>query len=408
MVNERRIVIFLVILFMYVTTLFLGGSEMMKGKLVNSDLFTTNSLNSDKLLSTSEQKTLHTGSIASLLQKRPLVVVAGPNLPKGANEDLIKTQLSSSLAPLFQDVQQTGQESPLVIVVPPNKQLPVYQALPFYTPEQVLGITNAAGEWFPITDEQCACNSQQLVASIKKRIDEQQHSLLGLLSLRTALYHYYLRTHTLPKQLNQLVQASPNNYLSQIPAPPVGAQEGWIYNPSAFQPQRPWESMEQVVGTKGLHLLAKGLQPIEVNISIPEFRMHVVSGSYLLRSYPVALGAHNQTPVGDFSIALKVNKPRSATKVYGTRALALSNPDYAIHGTNDPSSIGKAVSKGCIRLFNRDVEELYSLVPLGTKVHIGKTKLKTSSAMGLPGSGKPYLLPGRSDEKSKKFYHWRR
>ncbi|RFB35364.1 MULTISPECIES: L,D-transpeptidase [Brevibacillus] len=406
MVNERRIVIFLVILFMYVTTLFLGGSEIINRNLVNSDQITTNSRNTDKLLSTSEQKTLHASSIASLLQKRPLVVIAGP-VHKELNEGVIGAQLSTSLAPLFHDVQQTGQESPLVVVVPPNKQLPVYQALPFYTPEQVLGITNAAGEWFPITDAHCACDSQQLVESIKKRVGEQQHSLLGLLSLRTALYHYYLQTQTLPKQLSQLTQASPNNYLSQIPVPPAGDQDGWIYNPTAFQPQRPWESMEQVVRAKGLDMVAKGLQPIELNISIPEFRMHVVSGSYLLRSYPVALGTHNQTPVGDFSIALKVNKPKSATKVYGTRALALSNPDYAIHGTNDPSSIGKAVSKGCIRLFNQDVEELYSLVPLGTKVHIGKTKLKSSPTKGLPGNGKPYLLSGRSDEKSKKFYHWR-
>ncbi|MCR8998382.1 L,D-transpeptidase, partial [Brevibacillus laterosporus] len=129
MVNERRIVIFLVILFMYVTTLSLGGSEIINRNLVNSDQITTNSRNTDKVLSTSEQKTLHASSIASLLQKRPLVVIAGP-VHKELNEDVIGAQLSTALAPLFHDVQQTGQESPLVVVVPPNKQLPVYQALP--------------------------------------------------------------------------------------------------------------------------------------------------------------------------------------------------------------------------------------------------------------------------------------
>ncbi|QDX93513.1 L,D-transpeptidase [Brevibacillus laterosporus] len=395
MVNERRIVVLLVILFMYVTTLFLGGSEIVK-----------RNLNTDKLSFTSERKTLQANSIASLLQKSPLVVIAGSDLQGQLNEDQIKARLSTSLAPLFADMQQTGQESPLVVIVPQNKQLPVYQSLPFHTPEQILGITNAAGEWFPLTDAECACDSQQLIASIKKKVGEQQQSLLGVLSLRTALYHYYLQTKTLPKQLKQLTQAAPNNFLSQIPEPPAGNNEGWIYNPAAFESKRPWESMEQVVMARGLQPLAKGLQPIELDISIPEFRMHVVSGPHLLRSYPVALGTRNQTPQGDFTIALKVNKPKSATKVYGTRALALSNPDYAIHGTNDPSSIGKAVSKGCIRLFNRDVEELYSLVPLGTKVHIGKTKLK-SSPTSIPGSGKPYLLPVRPNEQSSKSYHWR-
>ena len=61
----------------------------------------------------------------------------------------------------------------------------------------------------------------------------------------------------------------------------------------------------------------------------------------------------------------------------GARALYLfakslyanySDTGYRIHGTNDPSSIGKAMSSGCIRMLNQDVAELFSLVPVGTKV----------------------------------------
>src|SRR6185503_6677485 len=52
----------------------------------------------------------------------------------------------------------------------------------------------------------------------------------------------------------------------------------------------------------------------------------------------------------------------------GARAMYLGNSVYRIHGTNDPSTIGKRVSSGCIRLTNENVEDLYSRVQLGAKV----------------------------------------
>jgi lipoprotein-anchoring transpeptidase ErfK/SrfK len=52
----------------------------------------------------------------------------------------------------------------------------------------------------------------------------------------------------------------------------------------------------------------------------------------------------------------------------GARAMYLGGTEYRIHGTNDPSTIGKHVSSGCIRLTNEDVSDLYSRVTVGTKV----------------------------------------
>jgi lipoprotein-anchoring transpeptidase ErfK/SrfK len=52
----------------------------------------------------------------------------------------------------------------------------------------------------------------------------------------------------------------------------------------------------------------------------------------------------------------------------GARALYLGGTDYRIHGTNDPSSIGKHMSSGCIRLLNADVIDLYNRVNVGAKV----------------------------------------
>ncbi len=52
----------------------------------------------------------------------------------------------------------------------------------------------------------------------------------------------------------------------------------------------------------------------------------------------------------------------------GARAMYLGSSEYRIHGTNDPSTIGKFVSSGCIRLTNEDVADLFSRVEVGTKV----------------------------------------
>jgi lipoprotein-anchoring transpeptidase ErfK/SrfK len=54
----------------------------------------------------------------------------------------------------------------------------------------------------------------------------------------------------------------------------------------------------------------------------------------------------------------------------GTRWIGLSIKGYGIHGTNVPSSIGKNVSHGCIRMRNRDVEELFTMVALGDQVEL--------------------------------------
>jgi hypothetical protein len=52
----------------------------------------------------------------------------------------------------------------------------------------------------------------------------------------------------------------------------------------------------------------------------------------------------------------------------GARAMYLGSSVYRIHGTNDPSTIGKFVSSGCIRLTNEDVSDLFSRVDVGTRV----------------------------------------
>jgi lipoprotein-anchoring transpeptidase ErfK/SrfK len=54
----------------------------------------------------------------------------------------------------------------------------------------------------------------------------------------------------------------------------------------------------------------------------------------------------------------------------GARAIYLGSTLYRIHGTNEPSSIGKDASSGCIRMLNDDVSELYNFVKVGTQVTV--------------------------------------
>ncbi len=69
-------------------------------------------------------------------------------------------------------------------------------------------------------------------------------------------------------------------------------------------------------------------------------------------------------------------QPGGPDNPLGARALYLFSGGvdtlYRIHGTNDPSSIGKAVSSGCIRLLNEDIAELYDLVEVGAPVLVLK------------------------------------
>jgi hypothetical protein len=107
------------------------------------------------------------------------------------------------------------------------------------------------------------------------------------------------------------------------------------------------------------------------------------------------------SPVGTFTIARRVMNPTYShdgrvvppgpNNPVGTRWMGLSIPGYGIHGTNVPSSIGKAASHGCIRMAKKDLEELYPMIEVGDTVElIGERNEETAQ---LFGDG-PMPLPG--------------
>ena len=71
----------------------------------------------------------------------------------------------------------------------------------------------------------------------------------------------------------------------------------------------------------------------------------------------------------------------------GARAMYLGNSEYRIHGTNDPTTIGKFVSSGCIRLTNDDVADLFSRVDIGTKVVVLAKTAPHIEARATPAPG---------------------
>mgnify|MGYP000324192668 CR=1 FL=1 len=101
----------------------------------------------------------------------------------------------------------------------------------------------------------------------------------------------------------------------------------------------------------------------------------------IVKTYVVSTGKNNSTPTGKFKVANKLKKPvwfkagavvlpDSPDNVLGSRWIGLNIKGYGIHGNRNVNDIGKQVTQGCIRMHNKDVEELYDIVPLGTEVII--------------------------------------
>jgi lipoprotein-anchoring transpeptidase ErfK/SrfK len=118
-----------------------------------------------------------------------------------------------------------------------------------------------------------------------------------------------------------------------------------------------------------------------VLVSIPDRKLAVMENGNVLATFPVAVGAAwTPSPTGEFQIVSRVANPwyyhhgnvvpSGKDNPVGTRWLGLSRPRYGIHGTNAPRSIGHAASHGCIRLRNRDMEQLFTMLQVGDSVEI--------------------------------------
>lgn len=135
----------------------------------------------------------------------------------------------------------------------------------------------------------------------------------------------------------------------------------------------------------------EGVMPGSVIVRTAERRLYLVNGDGTAIRYPVAVGKPGKQWTGATRIdgkyvepawsppaEVKRDNPRlpnliaggSPRNPMGAAALTLAGGEYAIHGTNRPSSVGTYASYGCIRMYNRDVVDLYERVSVGTQVYV--------------------------------------
>ena len=167
-----------------------------------------------------------------------------------------------------------------------------------------------------------------------------------------------------------------------------------------------WRSKAQQVGwqlavvalvTARAIAQAREAQPVErrIVISVLDRKLAVVENGSVVKVYPVAVGADvSPSPTGTFKVVTRVTNPTyyhggkvipaGKQNPLGSRWMGLDRKSYGIHGTNQPKSIGKAASHGCIRMAHADVEELFDRVRVGDVVEIHAERDEAIAALFAP------------------------
>jgi lipoprotein-anchoring transpeptidase ErfK/SrfK len=285
-------------------------------------------------------------------------------------------------------------------------------------------VTSASGERRvqALAPEVCSCqvgDTAKVTAVLEAWVSQQEERLV----LRSALSAYKQKNGKLPDTAEQLARPYPDNLLPGLtpgmsvlfpkikremeegPAGRAASGETGTKNdaPSGGQPAR---QASPEAFTDPLR------EPVQIVIDKDAHRLALVSGRHIIRSYIVGLGG-DKTPEGEFFISEKVRNPNNKSNgEFGSRGMTLSETLYAIHGTNKPSSIGKDESHGCVRMLKEDIEELYDMVPEGTKVMIGKGLLPPEAGEGKSGPAdaqpkRAFHLPLMTvDSNPNKVYKW--
>jgi L,D-transpeptidase catalytic domain len=129
------------------------------------------------------------------------------------------------------------------------------------------------------------------------------------------------------------------------------------------------------------------IAPLRLELNLSQRKVALFRAGEVFKSYPVAVGRPGwETPTGTFKIETMYKNPVWINPFTG-EAIAGGDSDNPLgrrwlgfhkngknwagfHGTNSLSSIGTAASHGCVRMFEKDVEELFSLVAVGTPVTV--------------------------------------
>lgn len=126
----------------------------------------------------------------------------------------------------------------------------------------------------------------------------------------------------------------------------------------------------------------------EIVLNVAAKKVVLYSNGVGVKEYPVGVGkALTPTPLGDFKVVRRIYNPAWVNPYRQSKVIAPgeANPigqywlgfalnnrsqEYGFHGTTDLSSVGKASTHGCIRMYPDDIKELFNLVNVGTPVHV--------------------------------------
>lgn len=161
--------------------------------------------------------------------------------------------------------------------------------------------------------------------------------------------------------------------LALVPPPP----EVLVY-PEPEPPPPQWESEPQVE------------QALRLEIRLSRRKVTLYRGDQAVKTYPVAVGRPGwETPTGTFTVRQKFKNPAWIHPLKKGVLIPGGDPENPLgrywigfwtdgknwigfHGTPNPKSVGTPASHGCVRMYNKDIEELFKLVNLGTEVKVVK------------------------------------
>jgi lipoprotein-anchoring transpeptidase ErfK/SrfK len=128
--------------------------------------------------------------------------------------------------------------------------------------------------------------------------------------------------------------------------------------------------------------------PLRLEIRLSRRQVLLYRGETVVKTYPIAVGRPGwETPTGSFKVMQKLKNPTWVHPLKPGVVIPGGDPENPLgrfwigfwtdgknwigfHGTPTPKSVGRAASHGCIRMYNKDIEELFSQVNLGTVVTV--------------------------------------
>ena len=209
--------------------------------------------------------------------------------------------------------------------------------------------------------------------------DVEAHRLLSTL--------YWEQADLRPKLRTRIEQTAQRIYFQPQPhyVDPYPVQPGDLLQQIARQYLVSWQYLAKLNRTDPQRIRPgqnlKVIQgPFGAIVDLRRFELTVHAHGYFVARFPIGIGKDGSTPVGEFTVQDKLEDPTyygpdgviahdDPRNPLGEFWLSLGD-GYGIHGTIDDSSIGRAESRGCLRLKNQDIADLFDLLTVGSPVVI--------------------------------------